>query len=160
MRSSPDRLIQQITPFHDAGIVDQYIEPGIEVANGLHERQHIRPRRDVALNRLDRRVFCLQLTECHVTPPAGDDLGTLGSEPDCELPTDPRRATRHHNDAVAPGTASRTRVSHSSTGASLSEPCSLQFQLGAQAIEITAYGRHSKCSAGSPERNAAVPSFD
>ena len=53
-----------------------------------------------------------------------------------------------------------TRVSHSSTGASLSRPCSLQFQLGTQAIEITAYGRHSECSAGAPERNAAVPSFD
>jgi Polyketide cyclase / dehydrase and lipid transport len=79
---------------------------------------------------------------------------------DRELLTDPRRATRHHNVAVAPGAASRTRVSHSSTGASLSGPCSLQIQLGPQAIEITAYGRHSECSAGAPERNAAVPSFD
>jgi hypothetical protein len=115
---------------------------------------------NAALNRLDRGMFCLQLTKCHVIPPAGNDLGTLGRKMDRELPTDPRRATRHQNGAVAPGTASRTRVSHSSTGASLSWPCSLQFQLGTQAIEITAYGRHSECSAGAPERNAAVPSFD
>jgi hypothetical protein len=133
-----------INPFHNAGIVDQYIEHGVAVANGLHERQHIRPRRDVASDRLDRRVFCLQLTKCHVIPPAGEDLGTFGSEPDCELPTDPRRATRHHNGTVAPGTASRARVS--STGASLSGHCSLQFQLGTRAIEITAYGRYGECS--------------
>jgi hypothetical protein len=57
-------------------------------------------------------------------------------------------------------TASRTRVSHSSIGASLSRPCSLQIQLGTQAIEITADGRHSESSAGTPERNSAVPSFD
>jgi len=112
----------------------------------------------VASDRLDRRVFCLQLTKCHVIPPAGEDLGTFGSEPDCELPTDPRRATRHHNGTVAPGTASRARVS--STGASLSGHCSLQFQLGTRAIEITAYGRYGECSAGALKRNAAVPSLD
>lgn len=123
-----DRLLQQINPFHDAGIVDQYIEHGVKVANGVHERQHIRPRRDVALDRLDRRVFCLQLTKCHVIPPAGEDLGTLESEPDSELPTDPRRATRHHNGAVAPGTASRARVS--STGASLSSRRGLALAFG------------------------------
>jgi hypothetical protein len=57
-----------------------------------------------------------------------------------------------------PGTASRARVS--STGASLSGHCSLQFQLGTQAIEITAYGRYGECSAGALKRNAAVPSLD
>ena len=131
-----DKLLQQINPFHDAGIVDQYIEHAIAVANGLDQRQHIRPHRDVASNRLDRRVFCLQLTKCHVIASAGDDLATLGRKMDCELPTDPRRATRHHNDAVAPGTASRTRISHSSIGASSSGPCSLQFQLDSPELRL------------------------
>ena len=159
-----DRLFQQINPFHDTGIVDQYIQHAVAVANGLYERQHVRPHRDVALNRIDRRVFCLQLTKCHVIPPAGDDLGTLDRKMDCELPTDPRRATRHHNGAVAPGTASRARVSHSSTVASLSGPCSLEFQRGTQAIEITAYSRHrvfgwrSKTQRGSSELRLNHPS--
>ena len=127
------RLLQKINPFHDAGIIDQYI---------------------------DRRMFSLQLTKCLVIPPAGEHPSAVGLGTDCDLPTDPRRATSYHNNAVAPGTARGMGISHNSTGASLSRPCGFQFQLRTQAVKIAPYGRHCECPTLTAERNATVPGFD
>ena len=107
-----DSPVQEIQLFHNAGIVDQHIDPAVSAPNRLFKRKHVHACGNVAAENLNRRVLRLEFVKCRFIARAGDHLGAFRCEPHCERSTDARRAAGYHDDAAAPQSPFRMDSSH------------------------------------------------
>ena len=97
-----DRIVQQIDPLHDPGIVDQHIQAAVALPDRRGKGQHVVADRYVATDGLDAGVAVLQLPQCHLAAPARDHVGAFPRQAFDECSSDPRAAAAHHDDTAGP----------------------------------------------------------